>query len=173
MKLRAGWVGVVAAVLAMGGVGTRAQAPANATSATSATDLAGTWQGTLHAGQQDLRIVTKFDKTDSGWKGAGYSIDQPGPAMNMNTVTLQGGTLKFTIAAVGGSYEGKMSPDGNTITGTFTQGNPLPLVLVRATKETAWDIPAPPPPPKMMTDPDPSFEVATIKPSDPDHPGMF
>ena len=45
--------------------------------------------------------------------------------------------------------------------------NPLPLTFVRATKETAWEIPAPPPPLKLMpADADPSFEVATIKPND-------
>jgi uncharacterized protein (TIGR03435 family) len=48
----------------------------------------------------------------------------------------------------------------------------MPLTLTRATPETAWTIPEPPPPPKMM-DPDakPEFEVATIKPSDPNRPG--
>jgi uncharacterized protein (TIGR03435 family) len=43
---------------------------------------------------------------------------------------------------------------------------------MRATKETAWEIPAPPPPPKMMAaDADPSFEVATIKPNNSENPG--
>jgi uncharacterized protein (TIGR03435 family) len=40
------------------------------------------------------------------------------------------------------------------------------LTFVRATKETAWEIPAPPPPLKLMpADADPSFDVATIKPN--------
>jgi uncharacterized protein (TIGR03435 family) len=49
---------------------------------------------------------------------------------------------------------------------------PLPLILTKATPETAWTIPDPPPPPKMM-DPKakPQFEVATIKPSDPNRRG--
>ncbi len=56
--------------------------------------------------------------------------------------------------------------------GQFTQGDrTTPLVLSRATTETAWEIPAPPPPPTPMADPDPEFEVATIKPSDPNRPG--
>ena len=48
----------------------------------------------------------------------------------------------------------------------------LPLNLVKATATTAWAIPEPPPPPKLM-DPNakPQFEVATIKPSDPNRPG--
>jgi uncharacterized protein (TIGR03435 family) len=43
--------------------------------------------------------------------------------------------------------------------------------LVRATAQTAWTIPEPPAKPKpMAADANPSFEVATIKPSRPDAP---
>ena len=65
------------------------------------------------------------------------------------------------------TYEGKLSADGKTIDGTSSQGgSSLPLVLTRATPETAWEIPKPQPPPKpMAADADPSFEVATIKPN--------
>ena len=66
--------------------------------------------------------------------------------------------------AIGGKYQGKMSADGKTITGTWTQGpNPLPLNLDRANADTAWPIPEPPKP--MAADANPSFEVATIKPN--------
>src|SRR5690606_10129577 len=48
-----------------------------------------------------------------------------------------------------------------------------PLVLVRATAETAWTIPEPPPPAVIMAaGADPTFEVATIKPSEPGRPGQ-
>jgi uncharacterized protein (TIGR03435 family) len=51
--------------------------------------------------------------------------------------------------------------------GTWTQGGqPFPLTLLRATPETAWEIPDAPKPPKpMAVDADPSFDVATIKPN--------
>jgi uncharacterized protein (TIGR03435 family) len=72
----------------------------------------------------------------------------------------------MAVPALGGTYEGKLSSDGNTITGTWTQGAPLPLNLERATPATEWTIPEPPPPPKIMAvDAKPKFEVATIKPS--------
>jgi uncharacterized protein (TIGR03435 family) len=63
-----------------------------------------------------------------------------------------------------------MSADGNSITGKWTgPDNALTLNLTRATAETAWKIPEPPPPPRMMpADADPAFEVATVKPSNPD-----
>jgi bla regulator protein blaR1 len=79
------------------------------------------------------------------------------------------GKLKITVPAINGTYEGKLSSDGKSITGTFSQGQPLPLNLMRATAETAWTIPEPPPPPKTMpADAKPVFEVATIKPARPE-----
>jgi hypothetical protein len=46
--------------------------------AQSTTDIADTWQGTLHAGQ-DLRTVIKISKADGGgYKAVFYSIDQGG-----------------------------------------------------------------------------------------------
>jgi uncharacterized protein (TIGR03435 family) len=138
-----------------------------------AQDITGNWQGTLHAGK-DLRIVVKITKDDGKLKVLDYSIDQSSQPMNTSGATLQGMVFKYTIPSVGGSYEGKLSADGNTIIGTWTQGRALPLTLVRATKETAWDIPEPPKPlPPMAADADPSFEVATIKPSDPAIPGNW
>jgi uncharacterized protein (TIGR03435 family) len=131
-------------------------------------DIVGKWQGTLNAGK-DLRLIVDISKDGGGaLTGNMYSIDQTPRPFKMSSVSVDGGTFKFSVDLIGGTYEGKFSPDGNTITGTWTQGpNPLPLVLVRATKTNAWEIPAPPPPPKLMpANADPSFAVATIKPND-------
>jgi uncharacterized protein (TIGR03435 family) len=155
-------------------VGTvRAQAPAPAAPAAatpvpaSPHDLADTWQGTLHAGQ-DLRTVVKITKDDKGvYKGTFYSIDQGAQGFALDSVTLEGSDVKLTLKLFNLTYEGKLSADGKTIDGTSSQGGgSLPLVLTRATPETAWEMPKPQPPPKPMTaDADPNFEVATIKPN--------
>jgi len=129
-------------------------------------DIAGDWQGTLQA-EKSLRIVVKITKSDKGWDAMMYSIDQGAYPIKASSVTLNGSTLKFSVEMIGGTYEGTLSADSNSIAGTWTQGpKPLPLTLLRTTKETAWEIPAPPPPPKLMAaDADPSFDVATIKPN--------
>ncbi len=138
-------------------------------------DLSGTWQGTLSAGGRDLRIVMKISKDDkAALKATMYSIDQGGQPIAATAVTLQGTNVKITVPAIGGTYEGKLgNTDATAITGTWTQGpNPLPLNLTLANDKTAWTIPEPPPPPvRMAADANPSFEVATIKPSVPDSPG--
>ncbi|HEV2136739.1 MAG TPA: TIGR03435 family protein [Terracidiphilus sp.] len=149
-------------------------APAQAAPANTNQDIVGTWQGTLHAGR-DLRTVLKVTKDDKGaYKADLYSIDQGGAPIAAKTVTFQDRELKYAIPQIGGSYDGKMSSDGNTIEGTWTQyDHPLPLTITRATPETEWTIPKPPPPvPPMAADANPTFEVATIKPSKPGQPGI-
>jgi uncharacterized protein (TIGR03435 family) len=145
----------------------QAVAPAPASEVHARGDIAGDWQGTLQA-QKSLRLILKITKTDKGWSGTMYSIDQGAQPIKVTSVALDGSTFKFKVDLIGGSYQGTLSADGNSVAGTWTQGpTPQPLTLVRATKETAWEIPVPPPPPKLMAaDADPSFEVATIKPND-------
>lgn len=139
--------------------------------------IVGTWQGTLHAPNgHNLRTVLKVTKDDKGALHAMfYSIDQSGRGIQTSSVSFDSGTLKFGIEFIGLTYEGKMSADGNSISGTSTQGDhPLPLVFERATPATEWAMPAPPPRiPPMAADADPSFEVATIKPTKPGERGTY
>ena len=147
----------------------RAQSPAE----NPTQNIADTWQGTLRAGR-DLRTVVKISKADGGgYKAVFYSIDQGGDGIPVTKITLEGTTVKMSLTAIGGTYEGKLSSDGKSIVGNWSQGpNPLPLNLARATPETEWTIPAPTPKlPPMDANASPSFEVATIKPSKPDEPG--
>ncbi|HEY6490852.1 MAG TPA: TIGR03435 family protein [Terracidiphilus sp.] len=166
--------GVVVAGVLLGAVPAKptwAQATASESSSNKIED---TWQGTLHVPQHDLRIVLKVTRGDKGeLKAVNYSIDQGGMPMNADSASFEDKTLKFGIDMIDGKYEGKMSADGKSIDGTWTQGpNPLPLLFERATPATAWAIPEPPPRlPPMDPKADPSFEVATIKPSKPDQPG--
>jgi uncharacterized protein (TIGR03435 family) len=140
-----------------------------------AQDMTGIWQGTLQAGRP-LRVFIKISNADgAGLKAVMYSIDQGGQALAASAISLQGTAVKIAIAAIGATYEGKLSADGNAIAGTFTQGGmPMSLNLARATSDTAWDIPAPPAPVlPMAANVLPAFEVATIKPSNPDAPGKL
>ena len=138
--------------------------------------LTGTWQGALKIPQApngELRIVIKVSTTEKDTlKAEMYSIDQGGQAIAAESVKQSGSSLKIAIPALNGTFEGTVNADGSTITGTWTQGAPLPLTMVKATPATAWTIPEPLPPPKMM-DPKakPEFEVATIKAPDPNRPG--
>jgi uncharacterized protein (TIGR03435 family) len=142
--------------------------------ALQAQDFTGTWQGTLNAGGRDLRIVIKISKADNGdLKAMFFSIDQPGPGIGSGTITAQNSNIKIPVPGIGGTYEGKLTSETGSLTGTWSQGpGTFPLNLTRATATTAWAIPEPPPPPaRMAADANPAFEVATIKPARPGIPG--
>ena len=141
--------------------------------AAQAQDLSGVWQGTLQAGGREMRVVFRITNADGGgFRAMGYSIDQGSQPIPVS-VTQDGATVRLGLVAIGGTYDARLSPDSATMTGTFVQGGTTSsLTLRRATPETAWPIPEPPAPPKpMAADADPSFEVATVKPSDPNRPG--
>lgn len=140
-------------------------------SALLAQNVTGTWQGSLQGPQGPaLRVVMKISLEDDKLKAVSYSIDQNPTPIPASAITRDGSGLKIALAAIGGGWEGKISADGNSLTGTWTQGGGnSPLNFTKATPETAWTIPEPPPPPKTMAaDAKPSFEVSTIKPSKPD-----
>ena len=132
-----------------------------------AQDLAGNWQGTLHPGK-DLRMILVVSKEDGRLQARLYSIDESAQPFRVSSISQDGSTVKFAIDLNGTTYEGKMNAANTAISGTWTQAvTSLPLALSRATKETAWEIPAPPPPRKLMqADAEPGVEVATIKPND-------
>ena len=163
----AGWLILAAIAL----FGFAVQSRAQSTTANKDQGIADAWQGTLHAGR-DYRDVVKISKADDGgYKAVFYFIDQSADGVTASKVMLDGSTLKITIPFA--TYEGKLSPDGKTITGAWTQGsNSAPLIFTRVTPETEWTIPPPTPPlPPMDANANPSFEVATIKPSPPDRQG--
>jgi uncharacterized protein (TIGR03435 family) len=137
-------------------------------------DISGDWQGTYRSANAVAREVLRISKTGDGeFLTLWYQIENNGiPHLAWQTA-LQGNDFTFTIEEYQQdkvSYHGKLSANGNSITGTWKQGSdpPAQVELVRATRETAWEIPPGPAPKKTMaSDADPSFSVATIKPSDP------
>ena len=85
-----------------------------------AQDLTGTWQGLISAGR-DLRIVMKISKADGdGLKAVMYSIDQGPQGMASSAFTVLGSSITISIAAVAGTYEGKLNAEGTSIAGAFT-----------------------------------------------------
>jgi pimeloyl-ACP methyl ester carboxylesterase len=111
-----------------------------------AQDITGNWQGTLIVPHgTPLRIVLQFTRDDSGTlKATFYSIDQGSEGYRADSITMQDPTVKFGLIFVQGTYEGKLSADGNSITGKWIQGSPLPLNFQKATKATAWPLDASP-----------------------------
>lgn len=100
----------------------------------SAQDIAGDWQGTLSANGAELRLVLHITKSDNGaLKATLDSVDQNANGIPVSSISLKDSKLSLSVDAVHGSYEGKVAADGNTISGTWSQGQPLALDFKRAT----------------------------------------
>ncbi|MGD0213947.1 MAG: alpha/beta fold hydrolase [Terriglobales bacterium] len=98
----------------------------------SAQNVAGDWQGTLKAGGAELRLVLHVAKNaDGSLKATLDSVNQGANGIPVTSISLKDSKLNFTVDAVHGSYEGKVTSDANEISGTWTQGQALPLIFKR------------------------------------------
>src|SRR5262249_50061254 len=100
-----------------------------------AENFTGTWQGGLKIPQApngELRIVMKIEAVGEGTLGAQfYSIDQNPTPLKAESVKTNGPSIKIAIPTLNGTFDGTLSADGSTINGTWSQGQPLPLNLVK------------------------------------------
>lgn len=93
--------------------------------------VAGKWLGTMTVPGAELRIAFEITQTEEGgYTAVVHSIDQG--AMNIPTTSaiLKDDALRLELANVF-AYEGTLQPDGETINGSFIQGDSIPLVLKR------------------------------------------
>lgn len=98
-----------------------------------AQDIAGDWQGTLNTGMGELRLVLHVNRAADGSLTAKLdSVDQNANGIPVKSVTLKGSKLNLDVEAVHGTYEGTVAPDGKSISGTWNQGQSLPLEFKRA-----------------------------------------
>ncbi len=143
-----------------------------------AQSIAGTWQGTLPiaaSGQGtayrtlDFRVAFAIEKSPDGSFRGGITFIDRGATVLLTSVTFSAPDVTFVESSAAFIYRGKLSADGKSIAGAWTQGNQsFPLSLQFATADTILRRASPAPLPPMAADADPSFEVATIKPATPD-----
>jgi fermentation-respiration switch protein FrsA (DUF1100 family) len=104
------------------------------TTLTRAQDVAGDWQGTLNTGVGELRLVLHLTNAgDGSLKATLDSVDQGANGIPVKSATLKDSKLKLDVEAVHGTYEGTVASDGKSISGTWSQGKPLPLEFKKAT----------------------------------------
>lgn len=95
----------------------------------SAQDISGTWHGKLSFPSGSLTVVFHIKNTEQGtYVTTLDSPDQGNKDIKTETTSFQDSILTIQIPIIQASYQGKLNAD-QTITGTFTQGMPLPLIL--------------------------------------------
>jgi fermentation-respiration switch protein FrsA (DUF1100 family) len=109
--------------------------------------VAGDWSGALDVGGQKLRLVFHIAASAGDvFEASLDSLDQGSNGIPISSVTVKEQVLSMQLRIVNAQFEGKLSADGNTIDGTWNQGQPMPLVLKRGA-------PAPAPPAKRPQNP--------------------
>jgi pimeloyl-ACP methyl ester carboxylesterase len=107
----------------------------------AAQDAFGTWQGTLATSARPLRVVFDIARDNGRVKVVHFSIDQTGfqSPVTADTITIAPRGVRLVFSRIRATFDGTLDARGDTITGSWTQaGPPRPLVLARATAQTAW-----------------------------------
>lgn len=98
-------------------------------SSASAQDISGTWHGKLTVPTGSLTLVFHINQTGEGtYITTLDSPDQGANGIKTQTTSFKDSILTVQIPVIHASYKGKLSND-RSISGTFTQGIPLPLNL--------------------------------------------
>ena len=95
------------------------------------------WQGVLEVSGIKLRLVLKITKNPDGTLRATLdSVDQGAMNLPVDSIVIEGKTMRFTMKSIGGSYEGTLNEDKTEVSGRWTQsGQSLPLVFKRVTEQ--------------------------------------
>ena len=109
-------------------------------------DVAGDWQGVLHAGTTQLHVILHITNSDGNLKATMDSVDQGAFGLPVSSISLKNLKLKFEVDKVGGSYVGKLSPDATTISGSWSQGGAFLDLDFKRASDTAKAQPKPAPP---------------------------
>jgi uncharacterized protein (TIGR03435 family) len=134
--------------------------------------IEGTWQGLLYGLNWTAREVLRISRSEAGDLMAELrAIDYRDEPMSASVVKFDGALLRFANPIRDFTFEGEMSPDFGTISGTLRhEGISLVLALERATPQTQWTIPIPtlaPVVPPMRREAQPGIYQATIRLSNP------
>jgi CubicO group peptidase (beta-lactamase class C family) len=106
----------------------------------------GIWLGALQAGGQSLRIQIQVKSDATGKEFCTLdSLDQGAMGLECGKVVFAAPDFSFEIPVVHGSWAGKLAADGNSLSGTWSQGSPMALNFTRQAAALAA-APVPPPP---------------------------
>ena len=90
----------------------------------------GDWAGSLQAGGQKLRLVLHVKTAAAGTTAALDSLDQ-NAVLDATAVKTDGGGLSILFLSAGGELKVKLSPDSQSLVGTWEQGGSLPITLTK------------------------------------------
>ena len=123
------------------------------------------WEGKLLLpGGVGLRLLLRVTRLPGGLRAVLDSLDQGALGIPVDSVSLDGGELRFSSSKVGASFRGKLEPDGDRAVGQFEQrGASLPLTLQRTARVSRLARPQTPQPPFPYRAEEVTFENAAAQ----------
>ncbi|RSL18927.1 CubicO group peptidase (beta-lactamase class C family) [Edaphobacter aggregans] len=92
----------------------------------------GIWLGRLQAGSTSLRLQLDVKSDNAGREFCAMdSLDQHAMGLECAKVIFAASDFSFDVPIVHGNWKGTLSADGNTLSGVWSQGSPLPLNFAR------------------------------------------
>jgi len=97
-------------------------------------NVAGDWAGALDLGTSKLHLVLHITGAPDSLHATLDSVDQNANGIPVNSIAFKDSMLNFAIDKLHATYTGKLSKDGQTLHGTFTQGQALELDFKHSAK---------------------------------------
>ena len=112
-------------------------------------EILGQWGGTVEIPGNPLSFILHVKDEDGQVKASADSPDQGATGLLVDQISLEDGTVRFTMQALGVEFTGQLSEDHNTIAGDFVQqGMQFKLTLTRgASPKQVYERPQNPQPP--------------------------
>ena len=115
--------------------------PLKWTRAVKPSDIDGSWEGTLDAGEK-LRLVLHVTTTRDGLAASLDSPDQGAAAIPVGKIAREGTSLTFEMPDLGARFQGTITADRSLVDGKFSQGGAtFPLTLKRPNPNRGADPP--------------------------------
>lgn len=96
---------------------------------TPSSPATGIWLGSLAAGSSTLRLQFHLDPAVGACSLD--SLDQGAKGIGCTDLKNAGQDVSFVVPAIHAQFHGTLTPDGNTLRGTWSQGKDLPVTLTR------------------------------------------
>jgi hypothetical protein len=91
----------------------------------STATAAGHWEGSIAIPGHELKIVVNLAPGEKDvWKGTIDIPEQNLKGFPLSSIDVSNGAVKFAMQGIPGdpAFDGKLAPDGKSVTGNFTQG---------------------------------------------------
>ena len=92
--------------------------------AQSAPGASGHWEGSISVPDHELQIIVNLAPQKDAWKGTIAIPEQNLKEFPLSSISVADGAVKFAMNGVPGNpaFDGKLAADGQSISGSFTQG---------------------------------------------------